>query len=259
MVAAHVPGVRPAALAAAVLTAVLVAVAVPATANEIASARYAGPTTRYPHNVLGDAIEHDTLEAVLTDGRRTAVRWGADMVFEDTAPRLVDLDGDGAPEVIVVESHADRGARLAVYGLSEAGTLAVRTATPFIGTRFRWLAPVGAADLDGDGAMEIAYVDRPHLAKELRVVRVVVDPGAPPGAGAWRLEPVAALPGVTNHRIGDAVIIGGIRRCGARPEMVLATADWSRLVAVSLISGRLGATDLGPFAGAASLRDVMEC
>jgi hypothetical protein len=53
--------------------------------------------------------------------------------------------------------------------------------TPWIGQRFRWLAPVAAADLDGDGAMELAYVDRPHLARTLRVWRIAFDgPAAPP-------------------------------------------------------------------------------
>ena len=58
--------------------------------------------------------------------------------------------------MIVVESHAAR-ARLAVWGAG--GRLA---AIPFIGTRFRWLAPLGAADLDGDGRVEIAYAETPH-------------------------------------------------------------------------------------------------
>lgn len=45
---------------------------------------------------------------------------------------------------------------------------------------------------------------------------------------------VARLPGVTNHRIGDSRISGGLRNCGSGAEAVLATADWSGLVAVSL-------------------------
>jgi hypothetical protein len=44
-------------------------------------------------------------------------------------------------------------------------------ATPHIGSANRWLAPIGAADLDGDGRVEIAYVDRPHLARTLRIWR----------------------------------------------------------------------------------------
>ncbi len=50
------------------------------------------------------------------------------------------------------------------------------------------------------------------------------------------------LPGLTNHRIGEAFISGGLRDCGAGAELVLASADWSRVMLVQ--DGQ--ATDLGP-------------
>ena len=167
-------------------------------------------------------------------------------VFEDVAPRLFDVDGDDAPEVITVESDLQRGARLAIY--HEGGLLA---ATPFIGQRNRWLAPVGvgAADLDGDGKVELAYVDRPHLAKTLRIFRYV----------DGDLVHVADLPGVTNHRIGERDIAGGIRDCGQGPEMIVATADWTRLVAVTFDGNRLSARDIGPHDGRASFAAAMAC
>ncbi|QJF52041.1 FG-GAP repeat domain-containing protein [Roseobacter ponti] len=198
----------------------------------INAARYEGPTDRYAHAVLGDAVEYITLVLTLSDGTERRLSLPDDLVFEDTAPRLHDLNGDGAPEVVVVESSQTRGARLAVWGRD--GRI---TATPFIGTRFRWLAPLGAADLDGDGTVEIAWIDRPHLAKTLRI---------------WRYEQsalteVASLAGYTNHRIGEHDIAGGIRMCGGFPEMILATADWSELVALRFdgagIAGRTLGTD----------------
>lgn len=151
-------------------------------------------------------------------------------VFEDVHPRLTDLDGDGAPEVITVESDQRLGARLAVWGSD--GRI---VATPYIGTRFRWLAPVGAADLDGDGSIELAYVDRPHLAKTLRV---------------WRYEqgeliPLGALPGVTNHRIGEPDIAGGIRSCGEMPEMLVASADWRAILAIRFEAGVFSQRQIG--------------
>ncbi|EKE44385.1 hypothetical protein OCGS_1223 [Oceaniovalibus guishaninsula JLT2003] len=220
--------------------ALLLALTAPAGAD-IADARYAGPTDRYPHDVLGGLPRHDTLTVTTAGGRRLSARRPDAIVFEDTAPRLADLDGDGAAEVVVVESHRDLGSRLAIWGLRD-GQLTQLGATPFIGRRFRWLAPVGAADLDGDGTVELAYVDRPHLARTLRVWR-------------WRdgaLVPVAALPGVTNHRVGDRTILGGIRTCGASPQMIVASADWSRLLAVTLTDGALTARDIGPIGDAAS-------
>lgn len=219
-----------------------------AMAQEIVSARYDGPTTRYPHGVLGDEIEYDTLVVRLSNGREIAARWAQEIVFEDLSPRVVDVDADGSPEVVVVESHETMGARLAIWGLVD-GTLAAKASTPFIGTRFRWLAPAAVADLDGDGFVELAYVDRPHLAKVLRVWRY-----EPLGTGQGRLSEVASLDGVTNHRIGWDYIAGGLRDCGQGPEMVLADAGWSTVVAVRFDGGGLTETVLGPYAPDAMAR-----
>ncbi|WP_300583127.1 VCBS repeat-containing protein [Marivita sp.] len=208
-----------------------------AMAQEIVSARYDGPTTRYPHGVLGDEIEYDTLVVRLRDGREISARWAQDIVFEDLSPRVVDVDGDGAPEVVVVESHETQGARLAIWGIRE-GALAQIAATPHIGTRFRWLAPVAVADLDGDGRVELAYVDRPHLAKVLRVWRYRAD---------GDLTQVASAEGLTNHRIGWDFIAGGLRNCGQGPEMVLADAGWANVVAVRLADGALTQQVLGAY------------
>ncbi len=221
----------------ACLAGLVLGLASQAAAQEIVSARYDGPTTRYPHGVLGDEIEHDTLVVRLSDGREIAARWAQDIVFEDLSPRVVDVDGDGAPEVVVVESHETQGARLAIWGMRD-GTLAQIAATPHIGTRFRWLAPVAVADLDGDGLVELAYVDRPHLAKVLRVWRYGAD-------GA--LTQVASVEGMTNHRIGWDYIAGGLRNCGQGPEMVLADAGWANVVAVRFADGALTQQVLGRY------------
>lgn len=214
----------------------------------ITGARYTDPTTRYAHAVLGDAIEHETLEVTLSGGQTAKVHWPQTIVFEDTEPRLVDVTGDGAPEVIVVESHEDRGGRLAIYGL-EDGAIVRLAETPWIGQRFRWLAPVGAADLDGDGSIEIAYIDRPHLAKTLRVWRYT----------DGRLTQIANREGLTNHRIGETDIAGGIRTCGQGPEMVVADAGWSQVLAVRLRGGALEKTPIGPHRGRASFAAALRC
>ncbi len=199
--------------------------------------------TRYDHGVLGDAVEWGTLRLGLEGGGAVALRLPQTRVFEDLAPRLVDLGGQVA--ALVVETDLSLGARVALYGPD--GVIA---AGPFIGQRHRWLAPVGAGDLDGDGLTEIAYVDRPHLARVLRVWRYV--PGNPD------LQPVAHLAGFTNHRLGEDRITGGLRDCGAGPEMVLPGADWARLMAVRLVGGTLIATDIGPH-DAAALTRALTC
>lgn len=214
---------------------------------------YDGPTTRYAHGVLGDTIEgtqlHAYSEGALTPCGAQSLELPEELVFEDTAPRLVDVDYDGLPEIIVVQSHQRLGAQLAVYEISNDGVgLHLVAATPFIGRSNRWLAPVGAADLDGDGVMEIAYVDRPHLARTLRVWRY--DAGA--------LTEVAALEGLSNHRIGEPFITGGIRDCGMGPEMITANTAWTSVMATRLTSDGLQARALGPFSPAA-IEQAMTC
>ncbi|MCV6586099.1 MAG: FG-GAP-like repeat-containing protein [Marinibacterium sp.] len=210
---------------------------------QISGAAFEQPTTRYPHGVLGDAIEYAALRVDGPDGSAT-FELPRDLVFEDLAPRLWDVDGDGAPEVVVVESHVHKGARLAIYG--SRGRLA---ATPFIGTRFRWLAPVGAADLDGDGHTEIAYIDRPHLARILRIWRFR-DGG---------LEPVAQAGGLSNHRIGEDFISGGVRDCGAGLELITADGTWSQIMSSRLVGGRIEIAALGPLRSASDFDDALRC
>ncbi|MEM6386120.1 MAG: VCBS repeat-containing protein [Pseudomonadota bacterium] len=222
------------------------ALASTACAQDITAARYTDPTTRYAHGVLGDAIEHGTLVMDTTDGRRFRVTLPERRVFEDTEPRLFDVDGDGEREVIAVEADAAFGARLSIYDTS--GLVA---ANDFIGQRNRWLAPtgVGAADLDGDGRVEIAFVDRPHLAKTLRIYEF--------REGELRLE--GSLQGVTNHRIGERDIAGGIRNCDGVPEIIVATANWGEVTAIRWDGKQFATTPLGSHRGRQSFTAAMSC
>lgn len=232
----------------------LCAFATSASAEVIVAADLVKPTDRYPHGILGDTTEHAGLRVTLGNGAQRTAIWSELVVFEDTAPRLVDLDGDGAPEVITVESHEIAGARLSIWGLDEDDRLVSRAYNDFIGTPFRWLAVAGAADMDGDGFAEIAYVDRPHLAKKLMIWRYV-----PQADGAVRLELVATKDGLTNHEIGETDIGGGMRVCPDAVEVITASADWTRVIATRLVDGALVSRDVGPHTGRASLTAAMGC
>ncbi|WP_299415066.1 VCBS repeat-containing protein [uncultured Sulfitobacter sp.] len=228
-----------------------------ATAETITSARFAEPTTRYAHGVLGDYEEWGALVIETRDPDNSSVAQDAVLrkksyrirlpltsVFEDVAPRLADVDGDGKPEIVVVESDVDRGASLAIY--TEKGKL---IATPYIGQRNRWLAPIAIADMDSDGHVELAYIDRPHLAKTLRIWRF--QNGA--------LSQVAHLAGLTNHRIGERDIAGGLRDCGKGPEMIVARSDWQRLMAVTFNGTSLRARDIARHKDRSSFAAALAC
>ena len=92
--------------------------------QDIVRAWLTNPTGRYPHGVLGDDIEATALKVELHDG----LVLQADLsvrVFEDNAPRLSDIDGDGRDEVWTVVSDVLSGARLVSYGV-KGGELVVR-------------------------------------------------------------------------------------------------------------------------------------
>lgn len=213
--------------------------ATPVAAQEIARADLVEPTDRYDHAILGDALEWGALRLTHAGGGTVTVRLPETRVFEDTEARIIRLE-DGRDAVLVVETDLALGASVSVYA-ADGRKLA---ATPFIGQPHRWFAPVGAADFDGDGQVDLAFVDRPHLQKDLVFAR----------REGERLVAFARISGLTNHRIGDRQISSGIRDCGQGPEVVLANADWTRLMVATAQDRR----DIGPFSPAA-LRKALRC
>ena len=215
-----------------------------ASSGDILWAGFSDATNRYDHGILGDAIEAGGLRV------RTATKGDCDLalllpdtrVFEDIAPRIADLDGDGRNEVVVVETDIARGAMLAIYGLRN-GKLKRLAATPPIGRTHRWLAPAGIGDLDGDGLPEIAYVDRPHLAKVLRVWRYK----------RGQLTEVAQLAGLTNHRIGDAHISGGFEICDGVASLLTVDAGWQNVMQTTLAANLLSTRAIARYRGRDSL------
>lgn len=225
------------------------------TQGPVTKAWYAGPTQIYSHGILGDTIEAQTLYVAFTSPTEGAfcdsVDAGNQRVFEDTSPRLVDLDLDGVNEVIVVATHLNKGARLEIYGYPHPGQdFQLIAHTPYIGRSHRWLAPIGAADLDGDGIFEIAYIDRPHLAKTLKIWRY----------HNGKLTEGPSLNGLTNHQIGQSYISGGIRTCGDRPEIITVDANWQRVMRTQLDNkGRLVTTAGRRYRTPNSLKRALNC
>lgn len=217
----------------------------------ITSSWYDGATSRYAHGVLGDAIEATELHTTTVGGQFISLTLDAQHVFEDIAPRLADLDGDGNNEIITIRSHQNKGGQIAVYGTTQAqpNRLSLVASTPYIGKSYRWLAPVGIADFNSDGAMDIAYVDRPHLAKILRVWSYT-----PTG-----LQQIAQQSGLTNHSIGHNFITGGVLDCKGQSSMITVNSDWSRVIKTHFAKGKLVSEDIGAFVDRDSANPANHC
>ncbi len=163
--------------------------------RRIAEAWLVAPTERYDHGVLGDAIEAGGLLVRLRDGSARRFTLPEDQVFEDLRPRLADLNRDGEDEIIVVRSSIYQGAVLTVYGLVD-DRLQLVAEGPANLTAHRWLNPIGAADFDGDGVVEVAYVETPHIGGILRILSLQ----------DGKLVEEASRAGFSNHLIGSREI-----------------------------------------------------
>ena len=154
------------------------------------------PTGRYAHGVLGDAIEAGGIALADASGRVSRLTLPEDLVLEDIAPRPVALSpGGGEWAMLTILAHRDLGAAPVLYGLRDGAVVEIARG-PFIGRANRWLNPIGAADLDGDGVMEIAVIETPHIAGTLVLYR----------QKGSRLEEVSRLAGYSTHVIGSRAL-----------------------------------------------------
>ncbi|MBX3608332.1 MAG: hypothetical protein KF871_00435 [Hydrogenophaga sp.] len=208
-----------------------------ALAEQIVGARYAEPTPRYGHFALGPPHEYASLVARTNTGRELSLTLPPEAVFEDLAPRLVQLSAGTATVLLTIVSTQGKGSSLAVIGLNDTGTpdarpveLKLLAASAPIGTPNRWLNPVGVADLDGDGQAEIAAVTTPHIGGVLRVYR---------RNGAQLVE-IASLPGFSNHVYGSPELgLSGVARIGERNVLLVPDARRASVRAMALRDGQL--------------------
>lgn len=196
----------------------------------------AWPTQDYGHGILGDQTEASGFcVAGLQTGRAAKLRLEPGSVFEDLRVRLVDLTGDGQEEFVVIRSYLDRGAALAVYHLVDS-RIEHLAETPAIGIPNRWLNPAGAADFDGDGRVEIAYVETPHIGGTLKVWEL--------RDGALQQE--QAVEGFSNHAIGSRELgLSAVLDWNADgvPDLALPDAGRRTLRVVSFAGGKVAELD----------------
>jgi hypothetical protein len=247
----------------AVICALIAAPANALEAGECFGITYIEPTSEYGHGVLGDGGENKALEIrrerVSTSGEALedwifTYRLPEGRLFEDLVPHCADLDGDGLNEIIVVESDIEKGAQLAVYDAernvnNRIVRLAKVAATPPIGRAFRWLAVAGIADFDGDGGLDVAYVETPHIGGVLHIWTL--------RDGALAL--MGKAPGYSNHRTGQDFITGGLRDCGKGPELVMPNADWSKTLLTWFGGGEIESVLLASNAARATVKQALDC
>jgi hypothetical protein len=151
-----------------------------------------GPTTRYGHGALGDALEavSITLVETLPEPRVAwTIRLPEPQVVEGIAPIWADVDGDGVREIVVTVSDADQGAQVVVY--DETGA---RVATgPAIGQGYRWRHQVAVGDFGPGGETELVDVLTPHIGGVVEFYRMEGEV----------LRILARVPGYSSHGLGS--------------------------------------------------------
>lgn len=185
------------------------------------------PTDRYPHGALGGRLEAGALQIDLQGGGEQRLVAPPDGVFEDRHPRAVVVDGRAM--VMTVLSTQRAGAALVLVGLTAGGPAIIARAPP-IGMANRWLNPIGAADVDGDGRTELLAVRTPHIGGVLEVWQVR-------GADLVRRW---SWPGVSNHVYGSAAQGSSALRDvdgDGLADVVLPTQDGRVLVAIGFAGG----------------------
>jgi hypothetical protein len=234
--------------------------------RNIAWAWLASPTRRYPHPALGSTEQAGSFHVLLHPQAGYAsplvLTLPLHRVFEDRVPRLVDLDGDGTDEILLIESDLLKGSALVVLGIRTIRTAGVDKPAlvelargPFTGSTFRWLNPVGVADFDGDGQLDIASVTTPHIGGVLTLYHYrSQQPGSSAGQPGL-LVPFASVMDVSNHKMGELeqslaaiVTLPGHRPAIIVPDMTLmalhafrweAPGRWKELADVKPLSARV--------------------
>ncbi|MEZ4885084.1 MAG: VCBS repeat-containing protein [Chitinophagales bacterium] len=133
-------------------------------------AQYAMPTERYQHGIMGDKIEAGQL-VVVVEGVFYELTLSGDFVFEDIRPRLYDVDGDGALEIITIRTHVSKGAGIAIYKIVNEQLIEYAHVEE-IGTPNRWLNIVAINDLDNDENVELVWIQTPHIGGILKVAKI---------------------------------------------------------------------------------------
>lgn len=179
----------------------------------------AGPDgERYPHGVLGDAVEATRVVWLDRHSLRTlrALDLEAPHVFEDRILRPWRLP-DGRLGLVTVQA-GPVGAQLVVLtSSSEPARLRIEAHGPPIGRRNRWMSPASVVETDP----RLLAIHTPHIGGVLHRYTMV----------GSHLTVQTMVSGLTNHRLGarrldDSVRVGSV--------LLTSAQDWDAVAVVDL-------------------------
>lgn len=196
-------------------------------------AQYAQPTEKYGHGILGDAVEALQL-VVVRNGETYTLSLNDQYVFEDIQPRLFDVDEDGELEFVTIRSNVNAGAGIAIYKIEDQALVEFATVAE-VGSAFRWLNIAAIYDLDGDGILELAWVQTPHIGGILRVAKLE----------RGLLTVLAESSFYSNHAIGQRnLCLSIVSQTDSGPMLYLPTQDRSQIAGFQFADGSLRLADM---------------
>jgi len=184
-----------------------------------------GPTDRYDHGILGDAIDASAINLIETERELHVLQTitiDAPDVIEGISAIWADIDNDGARDIIVTLSNNRGGSRIAAY--REDGTLLAESDP--IGLGHRWRHQIAVARFGGSEIPQLVSIRTPHIGGIVEFFEYKNE----------KLEITNEIKGFSAHSIGsrnlDSALAGDFNNDGV-PDLLAPDQSHSNLGIIS--------------------------